>query len=161
MGHEASLICHIIRCMQVSTRCTMGNVSFSVPWSTYVAAENEATCRVALHPLCMQAPAAIKRQLGIHQSSHLHFFLLSVSRDCVWKASKQSALGIMHAVDIRYYAHQDALLFQRKHRVFGSKSGFGSKFTEFTEFTEATKVHSNDDSISRHRFAPLTTYYLT
>jgi len=79
MGHEASLICHIIRCrpMQVSTRCTMSNVSFSVPWSTYVAAENEATCRVA--------PSSVHAGTSCHQTSTWHTpvvtfaFLLVVS----------------------------------------------------------------------------------
>jgi len=31
----------------------------------------------------------------------------------------------------------------------------------FAEFTEAAKVHSNDDGISRHGFAPFNAYYLT
>ena len=31
----------------------------------------------------------------------------------------------------------------------------------FTEFTEAAKVHSNDDSISRHRLEPFNAFYLT
>jgi len=38
---------------------------------------------------------------------------------------------------------------------------WAAQFIAFTEFTEAAKVHSNDDSISRHRLAPFNAYYLT